>query len=390
MRIGVFTYGMDARPTGIARYAAELTRALRRTEPSLEIILLNPYPASQNPWYREFESYPLANLGRLPAVVSLGNLQLHRAAQKLGLDILHDPCGVAPFLVPGVGYKRVTTLHDAVPYIYPETQPLLTRLTFATLVRASRVTADAILTVSTSAADDLVHYAGIPRHKLFITPNGVPPPPPCPAATVSSVLEKLAIHPPYFLYVGALHPRKNLARVAQAFAALRAQQADARLVIVGPPSWGAQAVLQNLTEQSRADASVILTGFVTDEELAALYCGARALVFPSLYEGFGLPALEAMAHGTPVIGSNTSSLPEVVGDAGLLVDPHSAEAIAQAMQRLLEDDTLHSALSVRGRQRSARFSWDNTARKTLEVYQLLLREKPSRTKVRAPSGRPAR
>lgn len=374
MRVGVFTYGMNERLTGIARYAVELTRALRRLEPSLEIVLINPYPASRHPWYSEFETYPLPNLKLLPAAASAGNWELHRAALRLDLDILHDPCGIAPFLIPGGRYKRVTTVHDAVPYIYPETQPLLTRLVFQTLVRAARYTADVVLTDSTSAAHDLARYAGIPKRKLFAAPLGVSAPPPSSTTKVEHVLEKLGVRPPYFLYVGALHPRKNLERVTQAFGALRTQGSEAHLVVVGPPSWGAQGTLRHLTDRSQQDASVVLTGFVSDEELHALYYGARALVFPSLYEGFGLPALEAMAHGTPVIASNTSSLPEVIGDTGLLVDPLSTEAIARAMRTLLGDDDLHRSLSVRGRQRAGRFTWENTATKTLAVYRQLVKD----------------
>lgn len=370
MRVGIFTYGMDTRMTGIARYTVELTRALRRLEPSLEIVLLTPYPDSAHPWYSEFELYPLPTLKRLPLAASAGNWLLHRAALRLDLDILHDPCGIAPFLALGGRYKRVTTVHDAVPYLYPETQPLLTRWVFQTLVRASRITADAICTVSESAAGDLTRYAGIPRAKLFVTPNGATAPP-LPAATWRGALTQLGVRPPYFLYVGALHPRKNIERVAQAFSMLQAEQVEAQLVIVGPPSWGAQETLRPLLARARTDTSVRLTGYVSDEALHALYDGARALVFPSLYEGFGLPALEAMAHGTPVITSNTSALPEIVGEAGLLVDPIFPQAIAGAMRQLLGDDDLCRLLSARGLERAKLFSWQKTAQKTLAVYRHL-------------------
>jgi glycosyltransferase involved in cell wall biosynthesis len=174
VRLGVFTYGMNNRWTGIGRYAAELTRTLRRCDPTLDIVLLNPYPDSPHPWYCEFESYPLPQLRLLPATASLGNWTLHRAATELKLDILHDPCGVAPFLTPTRRYKRITTVHDAIPFIYPRSQPLGTRFVFHTLVKAARVTADAVLTVSEAAARDLTTYAGIPEKKLFVTPNGDP------------------------------------------------------------------------------------------------------------------------------------------------------------------------------------------------------------------------
>lgn len=373
MKIGFFTYGIyGARMTGIARYTIELTRALKRLEPALEIILLNPYPEDAHPWYQEFETYPLPQLKLLPFAASLGHWQLHRAARDLKLDILHDPCQIAPFLAPRGRYKRITTVHDAIPFIYPNTQPLLTRLVFHTLVRAARHTADAVLTVSQAAARDLEQHVGIPKDHLFVTPNGVAWPAPVAEPALSAALEKLSLVQPYFLYVGALHPRKNIERVTAAFLELHRVRPEARLAIVGPPSWGAHATLKHVLESAKAAPNITFTGFVTDHDLHALYQGAHALVFPSLYEGFGLPALEAMAHGTPVITSNVSSLPEVVGDAGLLVDPTSTAAITQAMLRLLDDQALRSELSSRSLERARLFSWEHTAQLTLELYRRLV------------------
>jgi glycosyltransferase involved in cell wall biosynthesis len=174
--------------------------------------------------------------------------------------------------------------------------------------------------------------------------------------------------------VGALHPRKNLERVTAAFTSLKQRCAGARLVIVGPPSWGAHKTLGHVLSASQGDTGITFTGFVSDEELRALYQGARALVFPSLYEGFGLPALEAMTYGTPVLSSNVSSLPEVVGDAGLLVDPLSTEAIVEAMYALWTDSSLRDALVSRGFRQAQRFTWERTAQRTLEVYRRLLGE----------------
>lgn len=373
MRVGFFTYGMDEQLTGIGRYAVQLSYALKRLEPALEIVLLNPYSDSPNPWYQDFESYPLPRLRKLPAAASLGNLSLHRAALKLELDILHDPCGVAPFLMPAPRYKRVTTVHDAIPFIYPRTQPLLTRAVFQTLVRATRLTADAVLTVSHAAAEDLKTYLRLREADLFVTPLGSTLPAKQPSEDeYREVLTRLNAKRPYFLYVGALHPRKNLARTLEAFVDLRKRRQDAQLVIVGPASWGAHEVLRTVETSAADDASVIFPGYVSDDALHVLYTKAHALVFPSLYEGFGLPALEAMARGTPVITSNVSSLPEVVGDAGILVDPRSTTAITDAMQRLLEDEALYKTLRAKSAQRAGRFTWEHTAQKTLDAYHYVL------------------
>lgn len=370
----MFTYGIEGeRMTGIARYTMELTRGLRRLEPALEIVLLNPYPQDSHPWYSEFPVYPVPALRRLPLAASLGNLQLHLAALALELDVLHDPCGIAPFIVPrSMGeYARVTTVHDAIPLVYPRTQPLLTRAVFHTLVRASGRTADIILTMSEASRRDLVRTLHLPMEKIRVTPLAADQTQPSESVEMlEEVRSRFGVDGSYFLYVGALHPRKNLSRVLQAFTRVQASAPGARLVIAGPPSWGATDVLREVL--TRSGDGVVFTGYVSDADLRALYQGALALVFPSIYEGFGLPALEAMALGTPVITSNVSSLPEVVGDAALLVDPLSINEIANAMQRLLEDVQLREEMVQRGLSRSRLFSWDETAKSTLRAYQSAL------------------
>lgn len=373
MKIGFFTYGIHGeRMTGIARYAVELTRAMKRLDPALEIILLNPHPEATHPWYREFPTFPLPHLKKLPMAATLGNLELHRAATRLGLDVLHDPCGIAPFLAPRGDYRRVTTIHDALPAIYPEIQPLLTRLVFATLVKRAGRSSDAIFTVSRASADDLIRHYKLPPAKVHVTPNGVHPPETLPDGWVRETLRRFGMRRPYLLYVGALHPRKNIRRVIEAFVMLRKVHPDASLVIAGPPTWGGSAELQAVLRSAGADSGILFTDFLSDHDLQVFYQQARALVFPSLYEGFGLPVLEAMSNGTPVLTSNVSSLPEVAGDAALLVDPASVDAIFQGMRRLLEDDGLCAELGRKGRERSLQFNWQATAAKTLRVYRDLV------------------
>jgi glycosyltransferase involved in cell wall biosynthesis len=370
MRIGFFTYGMDGeRMTGIARYTVELTRALRILEPTLQISLLNPYPASRHPWYGEFDVYPVPALRGLPMAATFGNVQLHRAALDLDLDILHDPAGIAPFIAPRGQYRRVVTVHDAVPFIYPHAEPVLTRLVFNTLVRRAGASADAVITVSRSAAADLERLAGIPPSKTAVTPNGVSVPGPMSEQERESHLARLELQPPYILVVGALHPRKNLPRILRAFDTLRVHGETARLVIVGPRSWGANGIYRMVIDRASAADDILYLGFVHDRVLDALYFRASLLAFPSLYEGFGLPALEAMVRGTPVLTSNVGSLPEVVGDAAVLVDPLSTDAMSDGMTRLLHDSGLRSELSRRGLERARQYTWERTAAATLRVYR---------------------
>ena len=365
MRVGVFTYGIERpdRLTGIARYTTELTRALARLDGGPEIVLLSPYPDSPLPWYRDFETVAVPGTGLLPLAATWGNLALHRAAVRARVDLLHDPCGIAPFLAPRPRYARVVTIHDVFARVLPATQDPLMRLLFATLLPLARHTADGVLTVSEASRADLHRHLGLPPEKTFVTPLGVTLPEAAPELQIHSQAQA-----PYFLYVGNLTPRKNLGRVIGAFVQVRERHPGLRLLIVGPKFWGSD-------ESSALAAStpgVDLTGFVSDEALDRLYHGAVGLVFASLYEGFGLPALEAMARGCPVIGSNTSSLPEVIGDSGLLVDPLSEDAIAEAMLLLMSGSGLRAGLVRRGLQRARAFSWDATAKRTLEVYQAVL------------------
>lgn len=377
MKIGFLTYGMDHSLTGIGRYTVELTRALRQLDSELEITLLNPYPQSKLDWYQEFPNRMLPQLGRIYGVASLGNLQLHQAAQQLDLDILHDPCGIAPFISPRGRYRRITTIHDAVPLVYPATQPLATRLIFNTLVPAARWTTDAVVTVSQASARDLITRLRLPADRLHVTLCGVTPPAPLSAPDVEEVIGRLQLPRRYLLYVGALHPRKNLSGVLDAYTQLRRQISGTdlgpvALVIVGPASWGFEARVQ--LGQVHSFEGVHFTGYVTDHDLSALYFAALGLAYPSFYEGFGLPALEALAHGTPVITSNTSSLPEVVGDAALTVDPTDASAIARAMYRLVSEPRLREDLSKRGRRRAATFTWERMAQQTLSIYNSVLNQ----------------
>jgi glycosyltransferase involved in cell wall biosynthesis len=241
---------------------------------------------------------------------------------------------------------------------------------FRTLIPAARWTVDAILTDSESARRDLIRHVGFAPPKVYVTCPGVDLPYPADlnrwTTQVGVVAHRYGISSPYFLYVGALNPRKNIRRLVAAFAEVHAQYSETQLVVVGPKSpWADETEAQS----SQLGDAVRLTGFVDDSSLHALYVGARAVVYPSLYEGFGLPALEAMAHGAPIITSNTSSLPEVVGDAGLLVDPTDVQAIAAAMRQVLTDSKLAQTLSFLGRQRAQQFTWEHTARATLQVYR---------------------
>lgn len=198
---------------------------------------------------------------------------------------------------------------------------------------------------------------------------------PISAAESEPTLRQYGIERPYILYVGALESRKNLPRLLAAYARLREWSERWRLVIVGARKWKSSPIFDTV-QQLGLEPHVTFTGYVADEHLPALYSGADLFAFPSLYEGFGLPVLEAMACGTPVVTSNTSSLPEVAGDAAILVDPRDVEQIANAMWLVLSQPDLAAALREKGLARAAQFTWERTARETIEVYKQALQDKP--------------
>jgi len=190
---------------------------------------------------------------------------------------------------------------------------------------------------------------------------------PAPGEAIAAVRKRYSLESDYVLYVGTVHPRKNLLRLVRAYSQLKRQGAIAeRLVIAGKRGWLEGEILQAVRE---AGGHVTVTGFVPEEDLPALMSGARLFAIPSLFEGFGLPALEAMACGTPVLAAYGSSLPEVVGEAGVLVDPRSEDDIADGMARVLTNEALRQELRLRGLQQATRFTWEEAAQKTLAVLQ---------------------
>ena len=297
-----------------------------------------------------------------------------------GADVFHGVLNVAPTLCP---VPSVITIHDLAFEHFPET---FTRRGSAQLKLTVRRTARKsahILTVSEYSRQDILRTYGLPENQVTVTHNGCEAyliPEQGGAPTPAAVMEKLGIKREYLLAVGSLQPRKNLIRLIQAFVQLRKKFPDQKpqLVIAGRKLWLYKDILASIAQQELSD-DVIVTDYVTDEELRCLYKSAVALVYPSIFEGFGLPPLEAMACGTPVIASNTSSLPEVVGEAGILVDPYDIDSICDAMARILREVDLRSRLSLEGLRRAPAFSWQNAASRTLEVYRQVYSAKAGRT-----------
>ena len=271
----------------------------------------------------------------------------------------------------------VITLHDLSHIRYPQLHPrervaYLNRQLPQSLRLAHHVIVDALAT-----QHELINIFGIAADKISVIPLGVDSDFQTPRPTSeSSTLAAFGLLPrQYFLSVGTLEPRKNIERTLQAYAALPEQlRKDFPLVLAGGKGWKDAAILAR-SKQIKPPGRIILTGYVTQSQLHDLYAGAAAFLYPSLYEGFGLPILEAMACGVPVITSNVSSMPEVAGDAALLIDPTRVDEIAAAMQRVVEDPQLAAMLTQRGKLRASSFTWARTAEQTLNVYRRVLAER---------------
>ena len=277
-------------------------------------------------------------------------------------DVFHT----GPLLVPASrGAALVVTVYDLTPIRYPEFHIASNSFDRARLRRRLERAAR-IIVPSSSTRDDLEQLVGVARDRVRVVPLGVRPQPRPPAS--GPVVPELGLDREYILAVGSLEPRKNLTRLVRAFGLLKQRRRLPHLlVLVGPKGW-MEDPLHRAVEELELSAEVRFTGFVSGETLAALYGNAALLVYPSLYEGFGLPPLEAMAAGCPVAVSRAGSLPEVVGDAGVYFDPTDAQDISRAILDVLESNDLRRALVGRGYARSRLFSWEATAEATRRIY----------------------
>jgi glycosyltransferase involved in cell wall biosynthesis len=280
---------------------------------------------------------------------------------RTGQRLLWSPCNTGPLAVR----RQVLTLHDMAFVDHPEcfsrTFGAWYRWLIPRLVRRVR----RVITVSDFSRRRIADECGIPMTDIAVIPNGVDARfRPADAAAIFDVRKRLGLSRDYVLGVGSIEPRKNLRTLLQAWRAVRARLPDVELALAGaanPACFAGQGITE--TEGN----GIRWLGYVNDGDLPPLYSGAAAFVFPSLYEGFGLPPLEAMACGTPVVCSNSSSLPEVVGDAAVLVNPLEPEEMAAAVVRLLSDPSLQRQLSTRGLEQSRRYNWDSAAKATAAV-----------------------
>jgi glycosyltransferase involved in cell wall biosynthesis len=354
------------RDYGIGTYIRNLLRHLARIDQSNEYVLivrpsdieiaaeLGDNFRTVADWSR---SYSLREQITIP-------LDLRREA----VDLFHAPHYVLPPLTP---CKSIVTIHDCIHLRFPQYLPHRMGYVYArSSLWVATHRATRVLTVSETSKRDILRYFRVPESKIDVIYNAIderlvdePSP-----EEVAQVRERYQLNDPFVLYAGNIKPHKNLERLIEAFNTMRRGGLEhVKLLIIGDEV-SKYATLRRAVHRYKLHKHVRFFGFVSDKTLASLYRLASVFVFPSLYEGFGLPPLEAMAAGTPVITSNVSSLPEVVGDAALLIDPYEPDEIAAAMRRVLTEPGLRENLQARGRARVKEFSWDRSVRRVHEIY----------------------
>ncbi|MFZ0544294.1 MAG: glycosyltransferase family 1 protein [Candidatus Promineifilaceae bacterium] len=370
----VETVGVDATPllgerSGVGNYTARLLAAQLEREPEREYLLYSNRPLENlEPGLERAKEIQ----GYLPQSRWLWlQVVLPRIIRKTRPDICHFTNALAPLWL---NTPYVLSIYDATLFLYSRYHPRSRLLAIRLMLPLAARRASAVITISESARKDLLRILKIPSEKIHVVYGAAPKH----FARVTNTAEqarirqKYSLPDEYLLYVGTLEPRKNLSRLVRAFHRLKKQGKPHKLVLVGPWGWSMNGFRQQIEQLGLTD-SVQMLGYIPDEDLPGVYSLATVFAFPSLYEGFGLPPLEAMACGTPVLSSKNSSLAEICGDAAYLVDPLDEESLVEGLQCVLEDKALREKLGECGQQRASEFSWERAARETSAVYDLVLK-----------------
>ncbi len=360
MRIGIDTQSSLGRKTGIGQYTALLLEALVQIAPQHEYVTLQ--------WGRD----PVMRLDRR---LRWQQFELPRRARASGSDVLHVPGFDAPFWKP---CPVVLTVHDLIGVLFPNNFPPAARFYWSRWLPASVRNATHVVADSEHTRHDLINLLGVHESRVTVVPlaAGAQYRPVLDPAAVQAVRHRYTLPQRFILFVGTVEPRKGLDTLVDAFARVRGTYEDIGLVIAGKRGWYTARLFADIGRLGLAE-TVIFTDYVRDEDLPALYCAADVLALPSRYEGFGLTVLEAMACGTPVVCSNSSSLPEVAGDAAIMVPPGEPDSLAEGLSQALASEDMRRCMRERGIAQAARFSWLETARRTLSVYERAGRHRSS-------------
>jgi len=367
MKIGIDAHAAERDGSGNCTYIRNYLKALKEIDQDNEYILYAT--DKKHPFYENFTSNKKFKIKQLPIKNPLIRIPVFLAKETYldSLDILHVQYISPPFFKG----KLVVTIHDLCFLHFPETFSKFEAWRLKTLIPLTARKSSKIITGSHYSKSDIIRTYRVDPEKIEVIPYGVSSnfKPEKNPIRIRQILDKYNISRPYILSVGRLNPRKNLVSLARAYSILKERESiPHKLVIVGKKDYDTKEIIQSIEEMEHAN-NVIITGFVPDDDLPYLYYGAEVFVYPSLFEGVGLPVLEAMKSGVPVVASNTSSLIEIVGDAGIIINPLSSEEMAQAISRLIKSQNLRRHYREKGLQRAEIYSWKVTAQKTLTVYE---------------------
>ncbi|MBU6998529.1 MAG: glycosyltransferase family 4 protein [Theionarchaea archaeon] len=363
-KVGIIADRLNRTLTGVGTYVYHLVRELSKTED----ISLITYEDPSLPF--DVPTVIMNPLGLFSSKsLYLWHFYVNGALRRTTeFDILHSPENAA--LVVPVKCRKVVTIHDLILYLFPQYTGLLHSIRYRMLPWTIK-TADRIIAVSQSTKQDLVTRVGVPQHKITVIYPGVGPEfRPCDPDIVKKTRDKYHLNTPVILYTGTLAPHKNVSTLVTSFKRLKESGMPHSLVLTGVKGWRYKPVLETI-QRLHLEKDVLFTGYIPYEDMPGMYSAADLYVYPSLYEGFGLPVVEAMACGCPVVASNVSSLPEVVGDAGVLAAP-TVDELATSMQEILRDESLRNELSRKGLDRASKFTWKKTAVETRKVYEELV------------------
>jgi glycosyltransferase involved in cell wall biosynthesis len=353
MKISIDVQTTLGQPTGFGFYVSSLVDALQKISQEDELVLIRPeaekdFSTPQRFVWDQF-SYPAR-------------------ARRAKVDLLHQPCFSAPLFFSG---PVVITIHDIISILFPENIPFASRMFYSKWMPLTYGKASEIITISQSTANDITRVLKIPPEKITVIHSAVDEKfeKPTSADEVEKAKKKYNLPKDYLLHIGTLEPRKNLGFLIEAFARVISDEKNENLnlVITGKKGWYFEGLFEKV-RQLNLEKRVIFTGYIDELDKPAIYKGAKIFTFPSLYEGFGLPPLEAMASGVPIISSNTSSMPEVIGEAGVLISPHDLASWVRAISKLNTDEVARRELIEKNKIQIKKFSWEKTARQTMAVY----------------------
>lgn len=373
MLIGVNAMQVRAAKSGVGQYIHSLLESAVRQAPDDDFLVYCNQANEPNYQYPAANSrtkvWGLSNAKR-PVRLAYENVFLPGEIRRDGIDVFH---GASNFLPPRKVCPYVVSIHDLSYHVHPERCPAARRYYWYAMTARTVKVADYIMTISQNSLRDIVRFfpeaeSRVRVISLAANPRFTPLPETRSENAELKRLESELQGRPYVLYLGTLEPGKNVVRTVQAFDEIAGRFPDHLLILAGDKGWLFDPVFEAISQATHKDR-IRYVGHVGDHEAVALFNYADLFVFPSLYEGFGLPPLEAMQCGCPVVTSDRSSIPEVVGDAALQVNPESVPALAAAMEKVLTSEAVRQEMREAGLARAALFSWDKCARETLDVYR---------------------